>query len=667
MKKFHLFPTRCQSQQPQQPQHSQQVPSLSRNMLFLFTTTTLAFLLFMLPPHVTAMTSIATSSITTTDTLSTIMNPRDVAFNQTQAVAEVKVMVMDQFLNPIQECLTLAPINQYYYPFMYTFDTDYWDFCAIDQPQKVPPEIYKIGSLYLNNNDSSLCENVLCSIERRWDLTNQTQLVSLGVLFNYCLHCNHSSAEQFRQVLSNHSCPSFSTSVNSITQSPTFLSKFNYLADYHCNYNNRRENEPSKHLGLFNYNILMTDYFKRSFLDYSKNNNLFNQTGTFGDANAALKSVSLSTLFNFYFHDLFDKMDSNELPSAPLNVPISCWCNYESENGKSFGFQCNDFYQNWQIMFAYRISTVIFAVLYALVTVFLAFFIVIPRCVERVISFKKRSEIGLETSKFKKFLYFVRHYFDIVTQPPLLLTIGCVTGFLENLLRFAFNFTTFMPLYQVYFPGIFRGLAAIFMICGYSSLVICWSHVIDLANRKTEPNRRGLSKLNIIILSIFYSCVIVVGVISVIIFLAVKNYATAWILLSFAVLIYLLTFVVGFTFYGVKILFALRATAQEKKNFMEYRFTKFILAVTGIFFLGWLVSLGMLVTYIFGYDVLSVFFGLARNQFMDSGLTAVMALSSYITFNDTCFEMTYGKKITKYVNMIFTCKRPSNQVEPERV
>ncbi|KAG2377791.1 hypothetical protein C9374_008876 [Naegleria lovaniensis] len=579
-----------------------------------------------------------------------------------QSSMNVTTVVLDSFIYPSNECLNLAPINQFYYPFLYTYDTKYYDFCKINDRQSLPPEIYKNGIALFddtvgNSTMSSSCVNILCSTERRWDLTNQTQLASLGVLFNYCLHCNNTNSHTFREVLRNNSCPSFSTvAQNPSAQATDFVTKFTAISQHHCNHGTTRA-----HLGLFDYNILTSQYFRKTFTDYSTQK--LNQTIVSGDS--ALRSVSLSTLFNFYFNDLFAAMDSNQLPSAPLNIPISCWCNYESENGKSFGFQCHDFYQSWQIIFAYRISTVLYAILYALVTVFLAFFIVIPRFVERIVTFKKRSEIGLETSKFKKFLYFVRHYFDIVTQPPILLTIATITGFLENVLRFAFNITAFMPVYKAYFPGIFRGLAAIFMICGYSSLVICWSHVIDLANRKAEPNRRGLSKLNMIILSIFYSCVIVVGVISVIIFLAVKNYATAWILLSFAVLIYLFTFVIGFTFYGVKILFALRATAQEKKNFMEYRFTKFILAVTGLFFIGWLISLGMLVTYIFGYDVLSVFFGLARNQFMDAGLTAVTALSSYITFNDTCFEMTYGKTLTKYVNMIFTCKSPSNKVEPE--
>ncbi|KAF0983254.1 hypothetical protein FDP41_010319 [Naegleria fowleri] len=576
-------------------------------------------------------------------------------------------VVMDHFIYPAQECLNLAPVNQFYYPFLYTYDTKYYDFCKMNDPQAVPSEIYKSGFITVeesdNSSSSSSCVNILCSTDTRWDLTNQTQLTLLGVLFNHCLHCNNSNSEWFRQVLRNHSCPTFTTSASLInsSQDEDFVSKFTAISQYHCNHETADSTTSSnpqrmRHLGLFDYNILTSQYFRKTFLDYSKNNNLFNQTGTFGDANAALKSVSLSTLFNFYFHDLFDKMDSNELPSAPLNVPISCWCNYESENGKSFGFQCNDFYQNWQIMFAYRISTVIFAVLYAVVTLMLVLFITIPKTFERIVSFKKRADVSLESSTFKKMLLFVRHYFDIATQPPPFFAAAAFSGFVENFLRCLFNYNAFLPMLKsAYFPGFFRGLAAILIICGYSSLVVSWSHVIDLSKRTIEKRGKGLSKFNMTILSIFYCAVIVVAFITVVVFLSVRNYAVAWIVLTFSVLIYLLTFVVGFTFYGVKIFFALRATAQEKKNFMEYRFTKFILFVTGIFFIGWFISLGMLVTYVFGYDALSLFLGISRNQFMDAGLNAVLIVSSYITFSDTCFEMTYGKKATLVLNHVLSC------------
>ncbi|EFC47462.1 predicted protein [Naegleria gruberi] len=176
-----------------------------------------------------------------------------------------------------------------------------------------------------------------------------------------------------------------------------------------------------------------------------------------------------------------------------------------------------------------------------------------------------------------------------------------------------------------------------------------------MSKRKgTSQSSNKLSKVNAIILSLFYIAMLLVGIITVIVFVVVKNYAPAWILLSAAVMIYLLTFVIGFAFYGVKILIQLRGS---KGSLLEYKFTKFILYETALFIIGWLVSLFMLTTYIFGYDSMTLFWGLNRNIFMDCSLNAVLILSSYITFNDTAFVLVYGKKALSIVSFIGTCGR----------
>lgn len=186
------------------------------------------------------------------------------------------------------------------------------------------------------------------------------------------------------------------------------------------------------------------------------------------------------------------------------------------------------------------------------------------------------------------------------------------------------------------------------MICGYSSLVICWSHAIDMSKRKTDTNNAGLSKLNLLILSLFYILLVVLGIVCIIIYVSVKSYEIAWIVMCSAGIFYFVTFVGGFTFYGTKILFALKSEMKiSPSSIMEYHFTKFMLMVTCVFFIDGLIALGEIITFVFGYDKLSLFVGLARNQFMDAGLITVVILSCYITFSWPIFEITYGKLMNK--------------------
>ncbi|KAG2375368.1 hypothetical protein C9374_009991 [Naegleria lovaniensis] len=565
-------------------------------------------------------------------------------------------VILNTILYPKHDCLRHAPINQPYYPFMFTIDTDYYDFCNLKDKTSLPTEFYESRIVPESPNEDFSCVNYLCRRENVWNLRNTTQRMNLGIIFNYCLRCNQTSSELFRQALMNNSCPAFvlgaSENATTTTTIPSdqFIAKFNQVSNVHCNGVASSAEGSSNNLALLDYNFFMSEYFMNRFARYMERVTGAPQP----NPQLTVSSVSLNPILTFYFREYFNS-DVTSL-SAPLTVPFICWCNYQSERDKSFGFQCNDFFQNWQINFTYRYSVWIFALIFASIFVAQLVLVLVPRFGERILTFKERLRTqGLGISVPQKIAMFFKHFFDIVSQPPPFFTIASLLAFMENFMRILFNFKASNPFFKNYFSGVFRGLACGFIICGYSSLIISWSHVIDLSNRKTTDSKQGngLSKLNIAILSLFYIAMVIIVIVSLIVFGATKKESYAWILLSLCIVIYLFTFVLGFAFYGFRILYKLRKTVGDSKNLMEYRFTKFMLAETGVFLAGCAISALMFVSYVFGFDIMNLFWGMARNTFMDSALTAVISLSSYITFNETAIEMVYGKRILE----ILTCAR----------
>ena len=565
--------------------------------------------------------------------------------------------IVDSVKYPIDECLGLSPANQFYFPTLYTFDTGYYDYCNAASF----PKLFDLATFNVSKLETFSCVEILCEPERRWDLNNATQQTTLAVLLNYCLYCNNSHSDEFRMSMANSTCTGMS--IGSVS-SEEFSSKMIWLSDRHCN--GRSGN--SDHLAIVDPLFFKSDYFSWRFLAYIKG-----QPNTTTDISntMAKKSVTMSSLLTFYFKELLSKTNLETI-EAPLDLPFMCWCNYkQSIDRQSFGFQCGDFYQSYQTPFVYRFSTIFFFLYWGVLCILLLVFIVIPRTKERIHSFKTRPDVTLQNSQAKKVLTFIPHYFDIVVQAPLFFTISCAFGFIETLFRFIFNFSSAISFYRAYFPGIFRGLCVVFMFIGYSSLVISWSHVIDQSKKKERNKVPKLSRFNMAILTILYICTISSLVIAVIVFLATSNYSYAWIVLAIACLFYIITFGIGFAFYGFKILLTLGST--EKKSFTEYKFTKFMLLVQGFFLFGWIICFLVCISYMLGFDSMTVFWGVTRNIFLDVAISAVIIISTYITFNEEAFKLMYGELAFERLQWFFCCcglrrastESTSHSVNPE--
>lgn len=166
--------------------------------------------------------------------------------------------ILNTFHYPKTECLNLVPVNQFYHPFLYTLDSDYYDFCDLNgfSNNTIPSELVD----FLPNFS---CVDLFCSHDKVWDLMNSTQVTALGVFINHCLHCNNSQSEMFREYLLNNSCKSFSivSEVDHFSLSSSkFIEKLNQVSYFHCN--NRIvtdsdiSNKTLKNFPIFNHNIL---------------------------------------------------------------------------------------------------------------------------------------------------------------------------------------------------------------------------------------------------------------------------------------------------------------------------------------------------------------------------------------------------------------------------
>lgn len=195
-----------------------------------------------------------------------------------------------------------------------------------------------------------------------------------------------------------------------------------------------------------------------------------------------------------------------------------------------------------------------------------------------------------------------------------------------------------------YFVGIFRGLGGLCGLCAYSSLMILWSHSIDLANTKKEQPM-FLSKINMVILGLVYIGVAITLITLFALFLTIDQ-NSAYIVVSVSALIYTLSFVLGFIIYGFKMIHKLRAS-----NIWEYKFTKFILSISIISTIVWILSILIFITYSFGFDIFGNLFGNARNIILDLCIISMTILSSYITINEEGFKRLYGEKVYLLISL----------------
>ncbi|EFC38117.1 predicted protein [Naegleria gruberi] len=529
---------------------------------------------------------------------------------------------LDHVLVAVDEVMRLPPVSQSYFPRLFSLDSTIFEYCSTNA--SFSQRFQLLGEFDINS-----CSDLLCNKMNQvlLNLTNIEQLDQVDSAVNACLYCKHmENRGEFVEIYNNGTC----FDVNQIFSEI----EFTMVLKRQCN-----TGEEMVDLPLFDYEMLTTPFFVGKLGDYKKSRNETVNT----------KYVSLYEMFSFF--NSISREDLADLKrQGPFHLPVLCWCNYQNPNSLSFAFYCNDAYHLFFIPLSYRAVQWIFFIIFEGLFMFIVWAILLPRLIERIKKFRQMAMRDISFSGaalFSKFRKTMKHFFDIVMHPPIMLSMSCLCGGLENLFRFVFNFSQTKDFNDRYFSGLFRGISAVFVVCAYSSLVISWSHVIDISTRKDQGSK-GLSKLNKAILIAFYLGVILVLIISGIVYATVSDYGYAWIVLGASVPLFLLTFVIGFMFYGFKIFLTLRKR-DSNAGILEYRFTKFILLVS-------ILSIGVLIvcflnlfTFILGYDILGLFWGITRNIFLDTSLITLISSCTYITLNEESFRIMYGDRITDRV------------------
>ncbi|KAG2392977.1 hypothetical protein C9374_009554 [Naegleria lovaniensis] len=552
-------------------------------------------------------------------------------------------IILHQVLYPRNEVMDLLPVNQFYYPMLFPFDVQYHDFCSTTT---TPHTIH---------HDDSFCTNYLCESTFTWNLRNKSQIMELGSTINYCLYCNQSQSNEFRKALQQGNCSLFTRN------------EFTLWSQVHCNNvpysksshpsNDENHLTLKRHLGLFDFNFLLTPYFQINFLKYRR---MENESLTFGDA---LREVKLETLFQFYFSKYVNPMSREydmsttrsiqqhhqppDIIIPPLDVPFTCWCNYQNSNEQYFAFQCDDFYQKFLFHFTHRYAHIVLCIIFSVLSIMISFLILYPKARDMIsITLDLKLNHGLvKVNNFSKCNLFGKRLLAILSalssisvQSSAFFVVACFCGFMENFLKFLFNFSAVSSFQNNYFKGFFRAMCCVFIVCGYSSLVISWSHFVSNKQGSTSPT--SLSLFHKSMLGLFYGSTVIVMLVAAILYVVTSNISYAWISLAGTGLFYLLSFVAGFAIFGLKILYRLRQLRNTIRSF-EYRFTKLMLLLTLTLVSGWIIVLLTLFTYIFGFDAASLFYGITRNVWLDCGMISVTLAFAYTTFNVELLKKAY--------------------------
>ncbi len=192
--------------------------------------------------------------------------------------------------------------------------------------------------------------------------------------------------------------------------------------------------------------------------------------------------------------------------------------------------------------------------------------------------------------QIKKFVWLMVS--DIQFQATWFITLGFFIGWIEDFVYFP---STSMGLRGL--SGLFRAAMSIFFYTGAGILVVKWAHVFHSTQEMRVSNT--LSRpLRIILISfyIFIAFLILVPLIIYIVLITVtKNILFYYIAtLLFVATLFLLTVAVGFTAYGVRIIYILYRTDSEM-NLLKLKLTRLML-VSVIFIINsavWTLVLGI--------------------------------------------------------------------------
>nr|CAG4717153.1 unnamed protein product [Naegleria fowleri] len=559
-----------------------------------------------------------------------------------------------------QNIANLKPYSQSYYVTNFVLDNSYSDLCKMNTSF-----FGQIGNSSSFNNSTTgnpcvdyFCE---CSIDPRvcFNLThslifnaNQTFRSDYFIMMNYCLSCNSEDAHAFRKYMSGGEFTSSQINQHSkCSQRFPSLERIQRSMLKHCNH------------GLLDDTILnsilfasLSAYANNNKTNNTSNNSNINNNQTLIPIDPSNDKVNIGIVdWRFFQPDLYHsnkylKNYSSNIEDNTLHLfeslflsetvnPLMCWC--RNQNGPKFAFQCGDAYQLFFIPFKYFGTPFIIIVLMLSALIISVFYNTIPFVVtkRRKISHQWKQEIALRASSkwyliiLGKIMFHQLFLTDLRSAILFFQTCTGVFMIVENIIGFVWNFKFWNSQFEnneLY--GCFRALSIFSMSLTFTTVLVHWSHVVDLISSTSHMSnpKRHLSRKNILLLVSIYLFNIMVILIGSVVSGVLKRSTPLFACAAASMILLPSALIVAFTIYSFRIYFRLKRT---QTNFVELRFTRFIIILNIGLATAFVLACVFIPTFIARWDIL------------------FMALITYALCHEEEFKQCYGVSMTR----IFLC------------
>ncbi|KAL9653904.1 hypothetical protein ABK040_012963 [Willaertia magna] len=542
---------------------------------------------------------------------------------------------------PLYTFSDYVPYYQYYWPMPLSFNPTKFPLCN-NNYFPLFPNVKDYLILKYGKAEYPTCDNFFCNVNSTFNFEKKGKLARterflFSRMFNYCIYCNQKDSLDFRLKISDKE---ISKTLNLIQGKQQFILTKNQLNTLQQQINNPN-NQCNKFPSLEYLNFIMWYHCNAISYNYNKNNDIEIKT-TNQQVKAFIHDVMylpmgiygerLSSLQQQYYSLQIINVTSLE-EQLKFYSPFYCQCK------DNFNFRCDD--KRDFIYFSFQGLNIIVTIFFTILLILFTVLLFTPKLFKQnliIKNLKKKSVL-----KFKWYQY-ILEYLDIQLHAPFFAILSILGFFIENFLKLIFNSETLQELNENYFHGLFRGLGWVFLL------------------KVKQSDKLALKYKIIYILFLIGFCIVML--VSLILFLTDKSITKAFIILAVVGGLYATIVPFIFIIYGLRIYFQLRKNS-DKISFMKLRLSKFMIAMSIIFFLESIVSTLTLVTYIGNWDILGMSYGILRNGILDILAVIHFSISLFVLFIGKDFKNCYGISLRNAIccNYFKRKKQPTNNNE----
>jgi len=223
------------------------------------------------------------------------------------------------------------------------------------------------------------------------------------------------------------------------------------------------------------------------------------------------------------------------------------------------------------------------------------------------------------------FILRLRIFFSERMLMTMNLTLCLLASFIESF----YSSVTFIT-YSYDIPvGLFRILGGLLLLLCYSALLVMWIKVSEKMQRDNRLSARHKILLYIVNISTILGLV-VIGIVYVL-FSAIACYIVACALLA----VFVFVFPFPMTVYGLK----MYCNLKHVKNFMHFKFTRFVLVASTTFIVGGIVLTVTLINFILGWDAFGIWYYTSRDIFLDVMMISTCTIMIWLVYHEKNVQM----------------------------